>query len=110
MIIIYDCALTEPPSSIHCFRDVTLFAQIFLNAENLIKCPRGTRSAYWKWIKNYGAHDFVKYLMREEEDQSGITVGSKNSSIKVEYINERNYGDLINRLKKYNQFSGSSEF
>jgi len=101
MVIIYDCQLTEPPSSIHCFRDVTLFSQVFLNADNLIKCPKGTRSAYWQWIKNYGAHDFVKYLMREEESQNGITVGLKDSRVKVQYINESNYGDIINILKKY---------
>lgn len=103
MIIIYDCQLTEPPSSIHCFRDVTLFSNTFLRADNLIKCPKGTRTIYWNWIKQYGAHDFIKYLMKEDEDQSGITVGRMKANIKVNLINEFNYGDIINVLKKYNQ-------
>ena len=103
MVIIYDCQLTEPPSSIHCFRDVTLFSKIFLNADNLIKCPNGTRSMYWKWIKSYGAHDFIEQLLRYGEEQSGITVGMRRSSLNIKYINEFNYGDIINRLKKYNQ-------
>ena len=72
MVIIYDCELTEPPSSIICFRDVTLFSKIFLNADNLIKCPKGTRSMYWEWIKGYGAHDFVGQLINYEEKQSGL--------------------------------------
>ena len=101
MVIIYDCQLTEPPSSIHCFRDVTLFSQVFLKADNLIVCPKGTRSAYWRWIKSYGAHDFIKYLMKEEEDQNGITVGAKNSRVSVDYINEYNYNNIICTLKKY---------
>lgn len=101
MVIIYDCELTEPPSSILCFRDVTLFSKIFLNADNLIKCPKGTRSMYWEWIKGYGAHDFVEQLLRYEERQSGLIVASKNANITVNVINEYNYGDIINRLKMY---------
>ena len=101
MIIIYDCELTEPPSSIHCFRDITLFSKIFLNADNLIKCPKGTRSMYWKWIKSYGAHDFVSELLKYEEKESGIVVAKSNANIKVDLINESNYGLIINNLKRY---------
>jgi hypothetical protein len=98
MVIIYDCELTEPPSSVHCFRDVTLYSEIFLGFENLIKCPKGTRSLYWKWIKQYGAHDFVSQLLLREEEQEGLTVG-KNDIIKIDLLNESNYGFLINKLK-----------
>jgi len=101
MVIIYDCELTEPPSSIICFRDVTLFSKIFLNADNLIKCPKGTRSMYWEWIKGYGAHDFVGQLINYEEKQSGLIVASKNANITVKAINEYNYGNIINSLRKY---------
>ncbi len=101
MVIIYDCQLTEPPSSIYCFRDITLFSKIFLNADNLIKCPNGTRSMYWRWIKRYGAHDFVEQLLKYEEEQSGIIVARKNANIKVKSIDEVNYSIIINSLKKY---------
>ena len=72
MVIIFDCQLTEPPSSVHCFRDVTLYSEVFLRNENIIKCPSGTRSFYWEWIKKYGAHDFVKEIISNEEDQEGF--------------------------------------
>jgi hypothetical protein len=98
MVIIYDSVLTEPPSSVHCFRDVTLYAQVFLEAENIIRCKQGTRSLYWQWIKNYGAHDFVQELILEGERQEGVSVGPKKR-IGFQYINEYNYGDLINKLK-----------
>lgn len=98
MVVIFDCELTEPPSSINCFRDVTLYNSIFLNNENLIKCPKGTRSIYWKWIKKYGAHDFVEYLLTEGENQEGLTIG-RGGYIKVIKINEFNYGDIINNIK-----------
>ena len=102
MVIIFDCELTEPPSSIHCFRDVTLFSKIFLNADNLIKCPEGARSMYWRWIKRYGAHDFVEQLLKVGESQSGLTVARKRANITVDVISEFNYGVIINRLKIYN--------
>ena len=98
MVVIYDCELTEPPSSIHCFRDVTLYSKIFLDCENLIKCPRGAKTAYWKWIKGYGAHDFIDQIILRNEKQEGLTVG-KNDDIKYDVINETNYINLIAILK-----------
>ena len=98
MVIIYDSVLTEPPSSISCFRDVTLFAKSFLSFENLIKCPNGTRSIYWSWVKRYGAHDFIDGLILDGEDQSGVHVGP-SGQIKLKLLNEFNYIDLINKLK-----------
>lgn len=98
MVIIYDCELTEPPSSVHCFRDVTLYTKVFLGFDNLIKCPKGTRSLYWKWVKKYGAHDFVAELLLRDEEQEGLTIG-KNDMIRVGILNEVNYGLLINKLK-----------
>lgn len=100
MVIIYDSVLTEPPSSVHCFRDVTLYSNLFLKKENIIVCPKGMRSAYWNWIKQYGAHDFIEELITEQECQSGITVGPKGL-IAVKVLNEFNYRILIEKLKHF---------
>jgi hypothetical protein len=100
MVIIYDSVLTEPPSSVHCFRDVTLYSNVFLNANNLLQCPKGTRSMYWRWIKKYGAHDFIEEILTSEEDQEGIYVG-KNKKVNYKYINESNMSNLINELKRF---------
>lgn len=101
MVVIYDSNLTEPPSSIHCFRDVTLYSKFFLNFDNIIKCPKGTRTLYWNWIKKYGAHDFIDDLILENEEESGIVISNENGNIRAERIDEFNYGDLINILKRY---------
>ena len=100
MVIIYDCGLTEPPSSIHCFRDVTLYAEIFLKHDNLLKCPNGTRAMYWNWMKSYGAHDFIQGILKYDEDQSGISVG-KDGLIKINLLNEYNYSELIEKIKTF---------
>lgn len=98
MVIIYDCNLTEPPSSIHCFRDVTLYSNVFLKNDNLLKCPKGMRSMYWKWIKSYGAHDFVQEIIAETEEQEGLTVG-ENELINLKILNEFNYYLIIEKIK-----------
>jgi hypothetical protein len=99
MVIIYDCELTEPPSSVSCFRDVTLYSEVFLKNDNLIKCPRGTKSMYWKWIKKHGAHDFVKGIISNEEDQEGVTVG-RGCFVSFKLLNESTLQDLISIIKR----------
>lgn len=99
MVIMYDSILTEPPSSVHCFRDVTLYVQVFLNKDNVLKCPKGTRTMYWNWIKSYGAHDYIKELLTYEEDEYGIFISNKGD-IDFNILNEGNYGDLINIIKQ----------
>ena len=98
MVIIYDSVLTEPPSSVHCFRDITLYVKIFLKKDNLLLCPKGTRSIYWKWIKQYGAHDFIDELLTESEKQNGLKVGI-NKNIDVNIVNEINYRKIINTIE-----------
>ena len=95
MVVIYDSVLTEPPSSVHCFRDVTLYSNVFLNASNLLQCPKGTRSMYWKWIKKYGAHDFIEELITEKEKEDGVYIGN-NKDVNCNILNESNYFIIIN--------------
>jgi hypothetical protein len=98
MVVIYDSILTEPPSSICCFRDVTLFVKVFCEKDNVLMCPKGTKSNYWRWIKKYGAHDFIEQLITEEEDIDGLSVGS-SGSISCDVLNEYNYGEILNLIK-----------
>lgn len=99
MVVIYDSVLTEPPSSVYCFRDVTLYVKVFCEKDNIIKCPKGTRSMYWKWIKKYGAHDFIDQLITDYESQEGLYVGS-GGQVKCNILNEYNYGEIINIIKR----------
>lgn len=98
MVIMYDCNLTEPPSSIHCFRDVTLYSSIFLKNNNILTCPKGARSMYWNWIKGYGAHDFIEEIITDNEKQEGLTVG-EGKLINFKILNEFNYFLLIEKIK-----------
>ena len=69
MKLIISAFLCEPPSNISCFRDVTLYGKIYVFEDILLSCKKGTRSAYWEWLKSYGAHDFISYLILDEEKE-----------------------------------------
>lgn len=98
MVIIYDSVLTEPPSSIHCFRDVTLYVKVFFKEDNVLRCPKGTKTSYWKWIKRYGAHDFIDQLITCEEYQEGVLIG-KEGQIVCDALSESNYQGIINLIE-----------
>ena len=100
MNLIIESCLSEPPSEIYCFRDITLYARTYIFDDVLLECPPGTRTAYWNWLKNYVAHDFISYLVRNTENETGYTIKTANdANITVDRIDVRNLNDIILRLK-----------
>ena len=100
MKLIIDSSLCEPPSEIYPFRDVTLYAKTFIFEDVILKCPNGTRSLYWNWLKNYGAHDFISYLIKASDYEAGFSMGPKHANILVESINAHNLTSIISNLRK----------
>ena len=99
MKLIIDSNLCEPPSQIYPFRDVTLYAKTYIFDDILLKCKTGTRSAYWSWLKNYGAHDFISYLIKDSEEESGFLIAPKKANLNVEKICYDNLDFIIKALK-----------
>ena len=84
MILIIDAALSEPPSSVHCFRDVSLYADIFKKLEVIASCPKETKDIYWKWMKQHGAMDFIKdIIIHDEEKRRGVYIKEKSTSKQI---------------------------
>lgn len=104
MLLIIDSCLCEPPSEISCFRDITLYAKSFVFDDVLLKCPPGTRTMYWNWLKSYGAHDFIDYLIRSNEHQRGYTLSNQPpASVVVDRISCNNLNEIIYRLNPFRQ-------
>lgn len=99
MKLIIDSNLCEPPSQIYPFRDVTLYAKTFIFEDILLKCKSGTRSAYWNWLKNHGAHDFISYLIKDTEKESGFLIAQNRGNLNVEKISYSNLDFIIKVLK-----------
>lgn len=95
MKLIIDSALTEPPSEISCFRDITLYGKTFIFEDVLLRCKDGTRSFYWDWLKRHGAHDFISYLLKESENESGFTISNKRGNVNIDRICVNNLGFII---------------
>jgi hypothetical protein len=100
MNLIIECALTEPPSNISCFRDVTLYGKTFVFEDVLIVCKKGTRSIYWDWLKRHGAHDFVSYLLRDDEKVNGFLLHTKKGNLVTDRIDHFNLQDVISAFNK----------
>ena len=99
MNLIIGASLSEPPSEVTCFRDVTLYAKTFIFEDILLYCPYGTRSFYWKWLKNHGAHDFISELIREHERESGFSINTSYPNLTVRKVTASNLNFIISALK-----------
>ena len=60
MPIIIDATLSEPPSSLACFRDVTLYANCFIKKRVVLEADPEIKDFYWKWLTEKGAFDFIE--------------------------------------------------
>ncbi len=98
MILIIESCLSEPPSEISCFRDVTLYAKTFLFEDILLECKEGTRSIYWEWLKKHGAHDYISQLVNEEEREMGFTIKTQQANLVTDRINCNNLNEIVYRL------------
>jgi len=99
--LIIDCSLSEPPSEISTFRDVTLFGKTYCFDDILLCCPKGTRSTYWDWLKTHGAHDYITYLIRHHEPESGILMHPEEGDIVIDKITCFNLNYIISVLNKF---------
>jgi hypothetical protein len=97
-----ESCLTEPPSEISCFRDVTLYARTWIFEDVLLVCPPGTRSIYWDWLRSHGAHDFVSALIRADEKEPGYSIGTTpGSNIVTDRIACYNLSEIISLLQQF---------
>lgn len=101
MNLIINSLFSEPPSEISCFRDVTLYSKTFVFEDILLKCEKGTRSFYWKWLKKHGAHDFISYLVLEEENESGFYISNNGGNLNIDKITCQNLDFIISAINSY---------
>ena len=98
MNLIIDASLSEPPSEVSVFRDVTLYSNVFLNYNILIECDTDMKDLYYYWLKNRGAFDFVDdFVVYDEEN--GITMRPNKATISINYLRAEKLNWIINRLK-----------
>ena len=100
MRIAISAKLTDPPGSVSCFRDVTLYSKCFLNAEILLECPDSLKDLYWNFLKKRGAWDFVDDII-ERKSENAFSIRRKDANLVVPYINHHNLNFILVNLKQY---------
>jgi len=100
MVVIIDAELSDPPSSRTCFRDATLYASIFANADVLVECSPKTVDVYWKWLKLGGAMDFVAQIIRFGEERGFSIRRLSGGNINLERLDEVSLSRVISAFKR----------
>jgi len=99
MKVIIEAQLSEPPSSISCFRDVTLYAACFAKVNVILECPSEQKDIYYRWLKNNGAYDFVDEIVSLGEE-FGYRIGTNKANCNISRITYENLNLIINKIKK----------
>ena len=99
MPILMEATLSEPPSSITCFRDVTLYASIFKNKDILVFCEKDHVDLYWYWLKAHGAMDFIEDFVRYKEEP-GYIIGENRGNISIPRLDEWTLPMVVGALSR----------
>jgi len=95
--LIVDAVLTEPPSEVSAFRDVSMYASVFLDLSVLIQCHKKDADLYWYWLRNRGAFDFVDGIV-EPNEESGILMSWLRGNIAVKDLKAETLNFVIHQL------------
>ncbi len=97
MPILIDAALSEPPSSVACFRDVTLYSNCFIKKRVILEAPLEIKDFYWKWLKQQGAFDFIEDIV-EPFSESYFSIRISKGNITVPCITAHNLHFILQGL------------
>lgn len=101
MFLLIDSELTEPPSRVALFRDITLYATIFKGMDIILEADPAMTDYYYKWLKSHGAFDFVQDIL-DYGKEKGLTIRHKYSSrvgnVRVRSIGYHNFQRIINSI------------
>lgn len=93
--------LARPPSSVHCFRDVTLYTRVFTNMNIILTCRQHNIDRTWRWLKNHGAFDYVDDIVLHGECDGLMMSPEPPCNIQVSRLTEHGLSRIINRLSVY---------
>lgn len=104
-LIIINATLSNPPSSLFYFRELTSFCKYNVTADVIIETEKIFKDIYFYFLRDRGLLDFVQEIVNQEEQLSGIRLDIKNrqlpiTTISVDRINENNFQFLCKKIKE----------
>ena len=99
MVLIIRDQLVNPPTSFSCFRDLTLYAHVFLHDDVVIESD--DPDPYYRWIKPRGGMDYVEDFVRPgSEDGVRLDVEPNYPrSVLTDRIAAENLHRLIHQIR-----------
>lgn len=67
----------------------------------LLECDKEHKDLYYRWLKKYGAYDFIDYIVSTKKER-GYRIGKTNPNFKLEKITAHNLYYIINNLRNLN--------
>ena len=95
--LIIDARFSEPPSECIVFRDVSLYASMFLQLSVLVECKKKDEDLYWYWLKRNGSFDFIEDFV-EPDSETGIVLSYLRGNISVQMLTAETLNFVINQL------------
>lgn len=91
--------IVNPPSSITCFRELTLIAKEAIHLQVFIECQQ--KDFYFKYLKNFGAMDYIDDILLPGEEK-GMRIDNELHFSPTIYVTDRidhyNIRDVLNAL------------
>ena len=100
-ILLIDGNLVFPPSSTSCFRDITLYANVFRQAEVVVQIEERHVDTCWQYMLQHGVYDFVEDIVLPTQEH-GIILGSAEPyHVKARKIWQGNLNRIVTDLTRY---------
>lgn len=109
MLVSISARLSEPPSEVTCFRDITLYSSCILGHTNLLECEKDLKDIYWRWLKKAGAWDFVDDIIERYEENT-LSIRRKRANIVTPSIRCENLNTILAALKGYSDLQPPQNF
>ena len=98
-VLLIDGNLVFPPSSTSCFRDVTLYANVFKEIDVVVRIESQFKDTCYDYLKQHGAFDFVEDIIEPREPEPGVIISdSEPYHIRARKFWAGNLNRIINEI------------
>lgn len=100
-ILLIDGHLIFPPSSTSCFRDITLYANVFKDAEVVLQIEETYIDTCYQYLKQHGAFDFVEDIVKPEQETGIILSSDEPYHIRARKLWQGNLSRIVSDIDRY---------
>lgn len=100
-VLLIDGNLVFPPSSTSCFRDITLYANVFKQVEVVVQIEPVHIDTCYHYLKQHGAFDFVEDIVAPDQQPGIIISPSDPFHIRARKLWQGNLSRIVTDMSKY---------